>query len=67
MSAAAASVPFLCDIARSARLVNTEPLAKLNRWLIVHPELAAQAVSTLLYLDVTSFVQDLACPALVAY
>jgi len=64
---AVAQVPFLCDIVRSATLVQTDPLAELTRWFTAHPHLVAEATATLAYMDVANFVADLRCPTLITY
>ncbi len=62
-----AQVPFLCDIVRSATLVQTDPLSELTRWFTAHPHLVAGATATLAYMDVANFVADLRCPTLITY
>ncbi len=67
VSTVVAEVPFLCDITRSASVVDSEPLAELNRWFSVHPEDGEAAISTLAYFDAANFVVDLRAATLLVY
>jgi cephalosporin-C deacetylase len=67
LHAVAAEVPFLCDIVRSATVVETDPLAEWRRWCAAHPREVTQAAQTLAYVDVANFVVDIDCPTFLAY
>jgi cephalosporin-C deacetylase len=62
--ACAPDVPFLCDIERAIGLVDTDPYAEVPRYLAIHRDRVAQALTTLRYVDVARLGRRATAPAL---
>ncbi|GAA2615652.1 acetylxylan esterase [Dactylosporangium fulvum] len=61
-----ASVPFLCDIRRAVTITNNDPYAEFARFCRLNPARAAQALSTVDYVDGVHFAPRITAPALVS-
>ena len=57
-------VPFLCHIRRAIELTDAEPYRELTRYLAIHRDKVAQALTTTSYIDCVNFAARATAPAL---
>lgn len=64
LRAALVDVPFLCDIRRAVRLVDTVPYGEVARWLRARPHEVERVYEVLSYVDNVHLAARAGCPVL---